>query len=485
MKAQMRDLLLMLPGVMGSALKQGSSTLWDSSYRMALKTLMNPHRTLDALRLDPRDQNEEAGGRSVVATHVLPDVSIIPGFVKINGYSTLRAFILQNFDVIHGTVHNPKPSNFLEVPYDWRQDNRVTAQALQSLINQRLPQWREYSGATDAKVILLAHSMGGLVARYYLEVLEGWPECRALITFGTPFRGSVNALNFLSNGYKKLFADLTTIMRSFPSVYQLLPIYKLIEDRGRYFRIADFDGLPGIEQSRSRDALAFHREIESAVNRHGLDDKYRQSFRLLPFVGTRQPTFQSATISDGKVVVSRELPSWIESPLADGDGTVPRISAIPIELSNEYRDTFVPDHHSSIHRNATALDQLLDRMLQMQLHGLSAVRGPNVSSTAANRPAISLDMEDLYLPNELVEVRAAIVNIYGADAVFAELQGFPQAPALRVPLQQTQEDQWAATISGLPPGVYRIMIKAHHRRSGPIGPVEDVFEVSQDGITGP
>jgi hypothetical protein len=35
--------------------------------------------------------------------------------------------------------------------------------------------------------------MGGLVARYYLEVLGGWEKCRALFTFGTPHRGSLNA----------------------------------------------------------------------------------------------------------------------------------------------------------------------------------------------------------------------------------------------------------------------------------------------------
>jgi triacylglycerol esterase/lipase EstA (alpha/beta hydrolase family) len=63
--------------------------------------------------------------------------------------------------------------------------------------------------------------MGGLVARYYLEVLEGWRDCRALITFGTPYRGSANALNYLANGYKKLFLDLTEVMRSFSSIYQL------------------------------------------------------------------------------------------------------------------------------------------------------------------------------------------------------------------------------------------------------------------------
>jgi hypothetical protein len=33
--------------------------------------------------------------------------------------------------------------------------------------------------------------MGGLVARHYLEVFDGWRDTRMLVTFGTPYRGSV------------------------------------------------------------------------------------------------------------------------------------------------------------------------------------------------------------------------------------------------------------------------------------------------------
>jgi pimeloyl-ACP methyl ester carboxylesterase len=39
------------------------------------------------------------------------------------------------------------------------------------------------------KLILVGHSMGGLVARYFLECLEGWRDTRRLVTFGTPYRG--------------------------------------------------------------------------------------------------------------------------------------------------------------------------------------------------------------------------------------------------------------------------------------------------------
>ena len=49
------------------------------------------------------------------------------------------------------------------------------------------------------EIAAYVRSMGGLVSRYFLEVLEGWRDARALLTFGTPYRGSLNALDALAS----------------------------------------------------------------------------------------------------------------------------------------------------------------------------------------------------------------------------------------------------------------------------------------------
>jgi triacylglycerol esterase/lipase EstA (alpha/beta hydrolase family) len=121
--------------------------------------------------------------------------------------------------------------------------------------------------------------MGGLISRYYLEVLGGWQDCRALFTFGTPYRGSLNAVNFLANGYKQAFLDLTEVMRSLTSVYQLLPIYKVLQIGNESHRIAEVGDLPNIVQNKAQDALAFHREIETAV---------KQQLKVIPKMLTPQ-----------------------------------------------------------------------------------------------------------------------------------------------------------------------------------------------------
>ena len=47
---------------------------------------------------------------------------------------------------------------------------------------------RKGNSRGKAKIILVAHSAGGLVARYYLQLLGGVHYCDGLITLATPHR---------------------------------------------------------------------------------------------------------------------------------------------------------------------------------------------------------------------------------------------------------------------------------------------------------
>ena len=194
--------------------------------------------------------------------------------------------------------------------------------------------------------------MGGLVARYFLEVLDGWRDTRALITFGTPYRGSLNAVDALANGMKELgVIDLTPLARRFNSLYQLLPVYECIDTGDfRLRRVVD-GGLPNADPARIADAFSFHEEIRRAVEAHADDADYRRDrYRIYPIVGYRQPTNQSGLIVGDHV----EMQHAIRGDDPGGDGTVPRPSAMPREQEDAAQGMFAATKHSSL-QNAEAV----------------------------------------------------------------------------------------------------------------------------------
>jgi triacylglycerol esterase/lipase EstA (alpha/beta hydrolase family) len=428
--------------------------------------------TLRNLKLDQDDPFAEDLGDGVRATAVIQDTHLIPGLWKIDGYTKTAQMVTDHFHVTTGDIYNDpvdKAANFYLFPYDWRRDCRVNAKILKRLIDQRLQRWRESSGAADAKVILMAHSMGGLVSRYYLEVLEGWRDSRALFTFGTPYRGSLNAVNFLANGYKKLFLDLTEVMRSLTAVYQLLPIYKVININGEFHRVAELNNLPNINPFKASDALTFHREIESAVERHRQNQQYLQSFTVIPISGTDQPTLQSATLTNGQLVASRDVPAALKnrSDLGDGDGTVPKVSAIPLERSANLDNFFIAEQHGSLQNQAQVLDHLMN-VLQVSQFTLSDLRAPQPAQSA-----IRLSLDDLYLPSEPIAIQAQVTDasIASLKATIESISGGPPLHVDFVP----QEKDWQLAIE-LPAGLYRIQVHAQGGESSPT-PVNDLFEV--------
>lgn len=180
-KGRIRDVVVLLPGITGSVLQKDGVDVWAPSGKAIARTLFSLGDTLKELSLGDDDPDIDDIGDGIRATRLVSDAHLVPGLVKIDEYSSLSRLITERFKVVPGHPHQSKPANFFEFPYDWRRDNRVAARGLKRPIDDQLPKWREFSGAHDAKVILLAHSMGGLVSRHYLECLEGWRDCRALI----------------------------------------------------------------------------------------------------------------------------------------------------------------------------------------------------------------------------------------------------------------------------------------------------------------
>jgi hypothetical protein len=326
-RENMPDIVVLVPGITGSQLRKEGRTIWGFSAGALARTLLTLGGVLErdlSLAEDPVDEDDLGDG--VVADALIPDLHLLPGLWKIDGYTRIMEMIKVGFQIEEG-------KNFFTFPYDWRRDNRVSARQLARFTWDWLRAWKHSSGNEKAQLILICHSMGGLVARYFLECMEGWKCTRALITFGTPYRGSVNALDSLANGLHKgplELKGLSRAARSFTSIYQLLPIYPCYDPGdGQLVRVGETDSIPHIDPAKAAAALAFHRQIEDAVKVNQGDNEYKEhGYKIFPIIGIAQPTNQSTRLSSSRV----ELMQAYQGKDLDGDGTVPRVSAEPIEF---------------------------------------------------------------------------------------------------------------------------------------------------------
>jgi pimeloyl-ACP methyl ester carboxylesterase len=486
-KYLMRDLIVVLPGITGSVLSvaagPGRTALWDCSGSALWRYVRSHGESLESLVLADHDPRVAPPATDVQATGLVQGFHGVLGLAKIDGYQALYETLRERFAVTEGSWDEDRPANLVAYPYDWRLSNRAAARAFDVGIHRRLAAWRQHTGEPEAKLILIAHSMGGLVARYWLEVLGGWRECRALVTFGTPFRGSVDALGYLANGYKKSFIDLTQLLLSCPSVYELLPIYRAVSSEGEWYRPREIE-IPLVDPTRQQQARRyqaaaadFHEEIRTAVADNAKDPAYRDAYATVPFVGVHQQTHQSARLDATGLTLSHDMPSWIIDDVAGGDGTVPRVSALPIEMTGPFGATFLGAKHGSLQNVVPVLDDLVQRLRQSQSRHLGAIQG----GVSTRRAVVDLQVDDLFVADEPVVVRARLSDEDGVTQP-APLVGLVESegePGRGWPLAFAAAEPYAEVcLPDLPAGRYRITARPADGQHPMTLPVTDVFEVS-------
>lgn len=448
----------MLPGITGSVLCKDGKKIWAASTGAILTGLLSGGASIRALELEDDPPDVDDLGDGVAVGGVLQDVHLIPGLWSIDGYTKVGRRLREEFALRPG-------ENYFEFAYDWRRDNRVAARRLQRETRVWLAAARQ-RGAADPKLVLVAHSMGGLVSRYFIECLGGWRDTRRLVTFGTPYRGSLNAVGFLANGFHKgwgpLSLDLSGVLRSFTSVYQLMPIYPCFDPGdGQLRRIAEA-AVPNIHAGKASAALAFHDEISDAVKRNMGDTQYREArYRIHPIVGNAQPTLQSVRADGDRVVLMR---AYMGDDLK-GDGTVPRVSATPIEVEDEQGAMYSNERHASL-QNADPVLQQLSGVITAEGLGLERFR-------AVAGSALALELQQVYLDSEPVTVR-----VVPEDALAEPLQVFVQeadsgAEVVRGTMIRRPDGPLEAELAPLPSGVYRLVVEGDPAAE----PVHDLFAV--------
>lgn len=222
-----RHPVILIPGLLGSRLARADDgvELWPGSTR---KLLTSNYEDL-ALRIDPETLEPLDDG--------LVPSGIFEGAAGKDFYGRLIKELRQagGYRLVQPgrTVIEQRARLYL-FTYDWRQDNVKTVQKLDELI-ERIR--RDYNDPY-LRVDVIAHSMGGLVVRYFerygtVDVLNGnsFPvtglglsKLRRVILLGTPNQGTVTALHKFLNGYRVGISALPTEgVATMPSTYQLFP----------------------------------------------------------------------------------------------------------------------------------------------------------------------------------------------------------------------------------------------------------------------
>lgn len=349
--------------------------------------------------------------------------------------------------------------NLVLFAYDWRLSNRWTAKLLKCRVERALARWQAASpDHADAKVIFICHSMGGLIARWYLDRDGGAEITRALITLGTPHRGALKALNELVNGVRKgrgAFAvDLTSFARSLPSTYQLLPEYACIEGHGDGRLKTTECELPELDRARVIDGMSFHDELDGAAPR---------IYTLLPVVGIGQPTWTTAKIVGERVEPSNEIAG---RDLA-GDGTVPRLAARPKGLG-EWDPSIrgVGEGHGSLAVHQSVLDQV-EFVITAEEASFRAADGLREDDSEAR--VLGVSVEEVHELGEPVAVAVhaserRVLEVIAIDENGREVSS--ELVRFGADLDQSGRSLGAASFQSLDAGGYTIVARAPDDRRG-------------------
>ncbi|WP_144120977.1 lipase/acyltransferase domain-containing protein [Catellatospora sichuanensis] len=447
------DLVVVLPGILGSTLRHDGKLVWAPSAGSALRAIRTLGDSLRQLQL-PNGIGDEHPDDGVEPAGLMPDLHVVPGlWTPVKGYDLLMAR-LRSLGY-RESVADPEapPGNLLPVAYDWRLSNRYNARRLAGIVEPALQRWRQQGGRyADAQVTFVCHSMGGLIARWYIEECGGAEITHKLITLGTPYRGAAKSLEQLVNGARKglgpFAVDLTGLVRSMPSMYQLLPEYACIES-GRNLVKTTEAGLPELDSSMVTDGMTFHSTLAKAEAGRpaGLTATHA-------IVGIQQPTATTARLTNGAV----ELADTYRAEELFGDATVPIVAAcrqdVPMDSPLLRR---VPDQHGNLQRNSAALDEL---------EGILTAR--NIDVRTGESIGLQVAIPDLILAGEnlLVCVTVADGSRQAIRVIVTDETG--RVVDSRAP--KPSGGPMETSIDGLAPGAYSVTVTGLSAGS-PVAPV--------------
>ncbi len=326
------DAVVIIPGIMGSELVEAETgrVLWGMKTALAYAARWHHKDGMAALAVTEAERAGRLG--RVKARRLLKFASWSPILGGLEPYTRL----------VQGLAPAvADPAAILEFPYDWRLPVEYNARRLADAVDSHLKAWTAHPACQQARrgdaegrpaeVVLIAHSMGGLLVREMAQIPGAADRVRASLTIGTPFHGAVKAAAILNSGrgapVPLPHRQLRDLARTLPGLHDLLPTYRCLETD---------DDMTVLTPS---DVVAFGGDRELAERSFSRSSALRGA-RLpehVMIVGIAQDTMQSMRLVDGAVTPQSYVfrrhedgEVWrdeIGRPLKDdcaGDGTVYR-----------------------------------------------------------------------------------------------------------------------------------------------------------------
>ena len=491
----MRHLVVVIPGIGGSVLEDAKGRpVWGDTRRRVVGLLKDPGRL--SLAESP----------SLHAVALMPSAGCVPPF-RLHGYSGLvrglrnglgidRPVRVDTVTTLPG-YERDLTADVVLFPYDFRRGVRAAGERLAAEIGTRLAALTPPQRVR--KVIVIGHSMGGPVARYWAGMQGQAVLCRAVVTVGTPHLGAPKAMDWIVNGAalgpgpvkaasRSLLGGVTDVLRDWPAVYDLLPTYRAILDEttpqtpeprllaelvGRAHNgfIADPALAAGV-----RAAGELHDDIAWAWS--ALEPELCPP--VIPFLARDHGTPNAAFLRNGRLEVTGEDPHWQPNVGWRGDGTVPAIAAMPAELQGR-REL----EHPLIQRHTPMASA---GSVVRFVRALTGEDGPVRGDGEEEVTRLGLDLVDAALLGEPVPVRVRLVRRAGGSRTVADPQARAvevslllepadgtQAPA-RVPMEP-DGDEWTAGFVPPTAGVWRVTVEAVNLPGQAAPRVEDVVGV--------
>lgn len=266
-----RNPVIVIPGILGSKLidEESGKVVWGAFDPQSANPKKPEGARLISLPIEDgkplaeiRDQVRPNGvlDKVHISFFGVPlDIRAYAGILSTLGAGGYRddAFGLGSID--YGEDH----FTCFQFDYDWRRDNVENAQRLKDFMDEKRAyiqqEYKERYGIENAEVKfdVVAHSMGGLLLRYFMRygdkdlheigdeppTWDGKDYVDRAVLIATPSSGSAVSLNQLVKGYEVGKPVLPryppAILGTFPSIYQLLPrprhgAYHYADDRGDF-----------------------------------------------------------------------------------------------------------------------------------------------------------------------------------------------------------------------------------------------------------